>query len=79
MPLISYNASVGFNKKAKTNSKNKRSRHDTWNARHPRDTRSTNSASELTSSVRYTIPRQQDERKRQQQQQHHIILVGFLK
>ncbi len=44
-----------------------------------RNTRSTNSASESTGSVRDTIPRQQDEREQQQQQQHHIILVWFLK
>jgi hypothetical protein len=65
--------------KTKSSSKNKRSRHDMWNARHARDTHSTNSASKLTGSVRDTIPRQQDERERQQQQQHHIILVGLVK
>ena len=64
-------------------SKNKQQKqaqlHDTWKARHARDTRSTYNASELTGSVRDTIPRQQDQRERQQQQQHHIMLVGFLK
>jgi hypothetical protein len=42
--------------KAKTSSKNKRSRHDTWNARHARDTRSTNSAGKLTGSAMDTVP-----------------------
>jgi hypothetical protein len=57
MPLISYDASVGIDKKkAKTSSKNKCSRRDTWNARHARDTRSTNSASESAGSVRDTVP-----------------------
>jgi hypothetical protein len=56
MPLISYNVSVGINKKAKTSSKNKRSRHDTWNARHVCDSRSTNSAGKLTGSARDTVP-----------------------
>ncbi len=69
----------GSTKKAKTSSKNKRSHHDTWNARHAHNTRSKNSASVSTGSVRNTIPRQQDERERQQQQQHHIILAEFLK
>ncbi len=47
--------SVGIEKKTKTSSKNKRSRCDTWNARHARNTRSTNSASESTGSVRDTV------------------------
>ncbi len=43
-------------KKAKTSSKNKRSCRDTWSVCHARDTRSTNSASELPGSVRDTVP-----------------------
>jgi hypothetical protein len=78
MPLISYDAIVRINE-----NKNKQQKqaqpHDTWNARHAQNTRSTDSASKSTGSVRDTIPRQQDKRKQQQQQQHHIILVGFLK
>ena len=57
MTLISYDASIGIDKKkAKTSSKNKRSFRDTWNVRHARDARSTNSASKLDGSVRDTIP-----------------------
>ena len=52
----SANKSVGITKKVKTSSKNKRSRRDTWNARHARDTRSTNSASKPAGSVRGTVP-----------------------
>ena len=64
-PLISYNASVGINKKAKTSSKNKCSCHDTWNTRHTRNTRSTNIAGKSTgSATRDTVPKQQDKRKR---------------
>jgi hypothetical protein len=59
MPLISYDAIVRINK-----NKNKQQKqaqpHDRWNARHARYTRSTNSASESTGSVRDTIPRQQE-------------------
>ncbi len=54
--------------KTKTSSKNKRSRRDTWNAHHARDTRSTNSASELASSVRDTVLTKQSKRKGWQQQ-----------
>jgi hypothetical protein len=78
MPPISYDTIVRINE-----NKNKQQKqaqpHDTWNARHAWDIRSTNSASESTGSIRDTIPRQQDEREQQQQQQHHIILVEFLK
>ncbi len=52
----SSNYLSGSTKKAKTSSKNKRSRRDTWNARHAHNTRSTNSASESTGSVRDTVP-----------------------
>ncbi len=54
----SANKSVGIDKKqeAKTSSKNKRSRRDTWNARHARNTCSTNSASKSPGSVRDTVP-----------------------
>ncbi len=53
MPLISYNAIVRINK----NKQQKQVQpHDTWNARHARDTRSMNSASESTGSVRDTSP-----------------------
>jgi hypothetical protein len=76
MPLISYDAIVRINK----NKQQKQAQpHDTWNARHACNTRSTNSASESTGSVRDTIPRQQDEREQQQQQQHHIIFGGIPK
>jgi hypothetical protein len=57
MPLISNNTSVGINKN-KNKHKNKRSHHDTLNAHHARNSCSTNSADELTGSVRDrdTIP-----------------------
>ncbi len=79
MPLISYDASIGINNENKNKQQKQAQPHDTWNARHARNTRSTYSASESTGSVRDTIPRQQDKHEWQQQQQHHIILVGFLK
>ncbi len=47
---------LGSTKKAKTSSKNKRSCHDTWNARHGRDTLSINSVGESTGSARDTVP-----------------------
>ena len=62
MPLISYDAIVRINEN-KNKLQKQAQPHDTWNARHARDTGSTNSASESTGSVRDTIPRQQDERK----------------
>jgi hypothetical protein len=55
-PLSPKTRASGSTKKAKTSSKNKRSRRDRWNARHAHDTRSTNSASESTGSVRDTVP-----------------------
>ncbi len=55
-PNKSSDYSSGSTKKAKTSSKNKRRRRDTWNTRHAHDTRSTNSASESTGSVRDTVP-----------------------
>jgi hypothetical protein len=54
--VISYDASVVINKKAKYKQEKQAQPHDTCNGCHARDTRSTNSADKLTGSARDTVP-----------------------
>jgi hypothetical protein len=56
MPLISYDASVVINKKAKYKQEKQARPHDSCNARHGRDTHSTNSTGKSTGSARDTVP-----------------------
>jgi hypothetical protein len=74
-PLISYDPSVGIDK---NDQQKQRSRHDTWNMRHARNTCSTHNTGELTSSNRDTVPRQKDKREQQQQQQQNTMLFWWI-
>jgi hypothetical protein len=62
----------------KNKQQKQRSRHDTWNTHHTRDTGTMHNAGKLTSSDRDTVPRQQDKREQQQQQQQNTMLFWWI-